>query len=165
MVLSDVDGTASPPTPTAATPAIRRFDWPRAGIGLLVTLVISVPTLALEEDWHGRPLIDQPHHKWVAAAIVVAAAFWIGAAVAASRRPWWLDGALHGMVVGLVASLLLVAADVVRRHHLHKLASPGVTRLWAVAVVSAAALGALGGALRLFDNRGERPSAETRGSD
>jgi hypothetical protein len=53
-----------------------------------------------------------------------------------------------------VSSGLLVVADVIRRHELHKFANPGVTRLWVVAAVAATILGAIGGAFRPWDNRG-----------
>jgi hypothetical protein len=152
------DGPAPPPGPAATRPA-RRFDWIRVAIGLIVTLVVSVPTLAIEEDWHGQPLIDQSDHKWVLPAIVVAVAFVIGGMIAASRRRWWLDGALHGLAVGVVATAVLLAADAVRRHGLHKAANPGVFKLWVVAGIAASALGAIGGAFRPWDNRTHDPSA------
>ena len=138
------------------------FDWAHAAIGLVVTLVISVPTLALEENWHGAPLIDQPHHKWVLPAIVVAAAFVLGGVIAASRRRWWLDGSLHGLAVGVAATAVLLVADAIRRHGLHKAANPGVVRLWVVAAIAACLLGAIGGALRPWDNRKQEPTPSSR---
>jgi hypothetical protein len=156
------DGSALTPSPAATTPT-KRFDWARAAVGLVVILIVSVPTLALEEDWHGTPLIDQPDHKWVLPAIVVAAAFVVGGVIAASRRRWWFDGALHGLVVGVVATAVLLAADVVRRHDLHKAANPGVFKLWVVAGIAASALGAIGGAFRPWDNRPHDPAAPTDG--
>jgi len=153
------DGPAT--TSQAAAPRTRRFDWARATIGLVVILVVSVPTLAVEENWHGTPLIDQPDHKWVLPAIVVAAAFVVGGLIAASRRRWWLDGALHGLLVGAVASAVLLAADAVRRHGLHKTANPAVFKLWVVAAIASCALGAIGGAFRPWDNRTNDPSPPT----
>jgi hypothetical protein len=154
------DGPAPSPRPAATG---RRFDWSRVVIGLIITLVVSVPTLAIEEDWHGSPLIDQPDHKWVLPAILVALAFVIGGMIAASRRRWWLDGALHGLAVGVVATALLLAADVVRRHGLHKAANPGVFKLWVVAAIAASALGAIGGAFRPWDKRTRDPSSPMDG--
>jgi hypothetical protein len=154
MVIRPTADVAAPPIAPPPPTRLRRIDWLRTLLGLVFTLVVSVPTLAIEEDWHGRPLIDQPHHKWVLPAIVVAAALVIGGAIAASRLRWWLEGALHGAVVGAVSSGLLVVADVIRRHELHKFANPGVTRLWVVAAVAATILGAIGGAFRPWDNRG-----------
>lgn len=138
------------------------FDWARAAIGLAVTLVISVPTLALEESWHGTPLIDQPHHKWVVPAVVVAVAFVIGGVIAASRRLWWLDGSLHGLAVGVAAAAILLVADAIRRHGLHKASNPGVVRLWVVAAIAACLLGAIGGAFRPWDNRKHVPTPTGR---
>jgi hypothetical protein len=138
------------------------FDWARTAIGFAVTLVISVPTLALEENWHGAPLIDQPHHKWVLPAVVVAVAFVIGGVIAASRRRWWLDGSLHGLAVGVAATAVLLAADAIRRHGLHKAANPGVVRLWVVAAIAACLLGAIGGAFRPWDHRQHDPTATGR---
>ncbi len=138
------------------------FDWARAAVGLAVTLVISVPTLALEENWRGAPLIDQPHHKWVVPAVVVAVAFVAGGVIAASRRRWWLDGSLHGLAVGVAAAAILLVADAIRRHGLHKAANPGVVRLWVVAAIAACLLGAIGGALRPWDNRKQDPAPSSR---
>ena len=49
--------------------------------GLVLALGVATPTLVIEENWHGRPMIDQPGHAWVLPTLVVAAAFAVGGAV------------------------------------------------------------------------------------
>ena len=61
--------------------------WADIGMSALVILVVSVPTMAVEEDWHGRPMIDEPTHLWIIATCLVAAAFLVGGVVAGHRRP------------------------------------------------------------------------------
>ena len=52
-------------------------------LGVIVTLALAAPTLVLEENWHGKPMIDQPGHLWIVPTIVVAAAFALGGAIGA----------------------------------------------------------------------------------
>jgi hypothetical protein len=107
------------------------------------------------------PLIDQPHHKWVLPAIVVAVAFVVGDTIAASRRRWWLEGTLHGLAV---ATAVLLATDAPRRHGMHRSVDPRVFKLWAAAAMAGCALGSIGGAFRPWDNRAQDPRAPTDGS-
>src|ERR1035438_8793594 len=60
--------------------------WADIGMSALVILVVSVPTMAVEEDWHGRPMIDEPTHLWIIATCLVAAAFLVGGGVGGRRR-------------------------------------------------------------------------------
>lgn len=102
----------------------------RVGLGILLTLVIAVPTLVAAEDWHGRPLIDQGGYGWLVPAFVTALAFAAGGAVAgrhAGRAPRALG---HGLVVGAVAVLALLAADVVRRLIMNPTLPMGVVYYW-----------------------------------
>jgi len=107
----------------------RRFSWPDVSLSALVVLVITVPTMAVEEDWHGRPMIDQPSHLWLAAAFLVAAAFVAGGVVAGYRRP--ATAAAHATAAAVVAVALLLVGAFARRHWLVHEGLPGpVVRLW-----------------------------------
>jgi hypothetical protein len=67
--------------------APRSRGWADIVGSALLVLAISVPTMIIEEDWHGRLMIDQPTHLWIIAGCAVAAAFFIGGAIVACRRP------------------------------------------------------------------------------
>ena len=109
-------------------------------------LVVSVPTLAVEEDWHGRPMIDQPTHLWIAAACLVGAAFLVAGAIAGYRRP--RSAAVHATAVaGLALAVLLVGAVTRRLWFAHEGVSTSVVRLWCLGVVVALGLSAAGSLL------------------
>jgi len=109
-------------------------------------LVVAVPALAVEEDWHGRPMIDQPTHLWLIPASLVVAAFLVGGAYAGYRRP--SAAALQATAATLLVVTVLVVADVVRRLWLaHEAIPVGVTYRWCLGVVLALLLGAIGSQL------------------
>ncbi|MGH9043951.1 MAG: hypothetical protein ACRDVP_03785 [Acidimicrobiales bacterium] len=115
--------------------------------GLIAILVIAAPTLAVEEDWHGRPMIDQSGHLWVVPTIIVAAAFCIGGAIGSRKARGLGVSLLHGVVVGIISAGLLVGADVARRAIVHESFSPGVNRLWLQAAALSIVVAALGAGL------------------
>jgi hypothetical protein len=106
-------------------------------------LVISVPTMVVEEDWHGHPMIEQPNHLWVIAACLVAAAFLIGGAVAGHRRP---SAAIRNATVAasLAVLVLLVGALIRRLMVVHEGVPGRVVQFWCMGVVTALVLSALG---------------------
>ncbi len=116
-----------------------------AGIG--VTLIVAAPTLVIEEDWHGRPMIDQPGHLWVVPALVVAAAFALGGALGARGLVELWRALWHGLLVGVVSAGLLFLADVVRRAMADQVTPRGVWRLWIEGVAVSVVLASLGGAV------------------
>ena len=61
--------------------------WADIAGSVLLVLAVSIPTMVIEEDWHGRPMIDQGTHLWILAACLVAGAFFAGGAIVAFRRP------------------------------------------------------------------------------
>lgn len=123
------------------------MDWGAVALGLGFTLVLAVPTLAIEEDWHGRPMIDEHGAGWLVPLVLVALAFIVGGALAA-RRTHRAGGAVAGgAVVGTAAVAVLVVADAIRRAAAHKLISPDVVHLWAAAAIGSIFLAALGGFL------------------
>lgn len=119
-------------------------------------MVIAVPTLAIEETWHGRPLIDQRHHLWIIPAVIVSAAFVAGGAFATRRPLRWQGAVLQGGVVGGIAVGILIVVDVVRRAELHAPIYPGVAHLWEGAGVGAVLLAMIGG--ELGRQRSPRPA-------
>lgn len=111
--------------------------------GALVALAVSVPTLAAEEAWGGRPMIDQPGLWWMVPGAVVLAAFFVAGTVAGWGGP---HRGTTAAAAGALAAATLVVADVVRR-----LAVVGESLTWPVAVLwiygglAAVAVAALGG--------------------
>lgn len=111
--------------------------------GALVALVVSVPTLAAEEAWGGRPMIDQPGLWWMVPGAVVLAAFFVAGIVAGRGRPRRGSPAAGA---GILAVVTLVVADVIRR-----LVVVGESLSWPVAVLwiygglAAVAVAAVGG--------------------
>jgi hypothetical protein len=120
--------------------------WADIGVSALLILVISVPTMAVEENWHGRPMIDEPTHLWIIAACLVAAAFLVGGAVAGHWRP---SAALEHATVaaGGAVAVLFVAAVLRRLWLVHEGVPAGVARLWCLGVVAALFLSAAGSLL------------------
>ena len=70
------------PGPSAGGPADQGLrggsGWSDVTLCALLVLAVAVPTMAIEEDWHGSPMIDQPSHLWIVAAALVAGAFLVG---------------------------------------------------------------------------------------
>jgi peptidoglycan/LPS O-acetylase OafA/YrhL len=120
--------------------------WADIGMSALVILVVSVPTMAVEEDWHGRPMIDEPTHLWIIATCLVAAAFLVGGVVAGHRRP--SAASEHAMAAASLAVAVLLVAAIVRRFWLaHEGVPVGVVGLWCLGVVAAVFLSAAGSLL------------------
>jgi hypothetical protein len=116
-----------------------------------ITLSIAVPTLTIEEFWHGRPMIDQSA-LWAVPAILASAAFIVGGAFAG----WWArDHTGAGLSSGAIAAGFLVVADVTRRLLItHQGLVWPVDRLWIIAGCGAVVLSTLGGLL----TTGHRPT-------
>ena len=128
--------------------AAGRARWSATLQGLVLTLGVAAPTLVLEENWRGRPMIDQPGHGWVLPTLVVATAFAVGGAVGA-RRPPSCGGLalLQGLTLGTAAAGTLLVADVVRRALEDRALSEGVLRLWIEAALLSIVIASLGGAI------------------
>ena|ERR1700728_725792 len=116
-------------------------------LGLVLTLAVAAPTLAIEESWHGRPMIDQPGDLWVLPTLVVAAAFALGGAIGARRAAQLWKALLQGLTSGALAAGMLLVADVVRRAMHHRAMSEGVLRLWIEAALLSIVIASLGGAI------------------
>jgi hypothetical protein len=128
--------------------------------GALVALVVSVPTLAAEEAWGGRPMIDQPGLWWMVPGAVVLAAFFVAGIVAGRGRPRRGSTAAGA---GILAVVTLVVADVIRR-----LVVVGESLSWPVAVLwvygglAAVAVAAVGGWAAGRRRVGPRPAGRRR---
>ena len=85
----------------------RRQAWWVALVGALG----SVPALAVEETWHGQPMIDQVGQWWMIPGAVTLLAFLLGGiiAVGSSAHRTWM-----GAIAGVVAAAVLTIADVFR---------------------------------------------------
>ena len=81
------DAPSFPPLWWSGVQGVRSPGWTDIVGSALLVLAVAVPTMIIEEDWHGRPMIDQSTHLWIIAACLVAGAFFIGGAVVAFRRP------------------------------------------------------------------------------
>jgi hypothetical protein len=120
--------------------------WADVGLSAVLVLTVAVPTLAVEEDWHGRPMIDQATHLWLVAVCLVVGAFLIGGALAGYRRP--SAAVLHATTAALVAVVVLLLADVARRLWIvHEGVSLDVAHLWFFGVVGALVISAAGSQL------------------
>jgi hypothetical protein len=122
----------------------RRLRWSDIAVPVLVELAVSVPTLLIEETWHGRPMIDERSALWVVPACIVAAAFLTGGAIAGYRRRS-TAAAITATSTATLAVAVLLAADLVRRFWLvHEKLPRGVERLWYLGVAAALMMSAAG---------------------
>jgi hypothetical protein len=120
--------------------------WLDVGVPALLVLAVAIPTMAVEEDWHGRPMIEQPGLLWLAAAFLVAGAFLVGGMAAGYRRP--SAPARHATVAADLAVGVLLVGAVSRRLWLaHKGVPFAVVRLWCLGAVAALLLSAAGSQL------------------
>jgi drug/metabolite transporter (DMT)-like permease len=116
--------------------APRSPGWADVVGSVLLVLAVSVPTMLLEEDWHGRPMIDQPTHLWILAACLVAAAFFAGGAVVAFRRP--SAATRSAVATGVLAvGILLIGALYRRLWVAHEFTPRGVQLLWLAGAIAA----------------------------
>ncbi len=111
-----------------------------------VALIISVPTMVVEEDWHGHPMIDQSTHLWIVAVLLVAGAFLAGGLVTGLHRP--VTGFRHATAgAALALAVLLVAALGRRLLVAHENVPVAVLELWCAGVIACLGLSAAGARL------------------
>jgi hypothetical protein len=131
------------PTPPRTSPlswsdmqGVRSPGWADIVASALLVLAVAVPTMIIEEDWHGRPMIDQSTHLWIIAASLVATAFFIGGAVVAFRRP--SAPTRYAAATAIVAVGVLLMGALYRRIWMaHEHISHPVQHLWILGVMAA----------------------------
>lgn len=134
--------------------------------GLATILVITVPTMVVAEDWHGRPMIDDAGWWWLLPGAVAVSGFFAGGAVyvrvgtqVSSRgagRPAW--STVVGALLGAVAAGLLVGADGVRRLLVNPTLPIAVVEYWVEAAAVGIALSALGALTTFVTCRRDLPA-------
>ena len=121
----------------------------------LVVLLVSMPTMAVEEFWGGRPMIDQAGKGWAIPTVIVLSAFFVGGLATYRRHR---SSPLAGLHVGARASLILVVAAIVRRLAITHQGIPlAVAGLWLAAVIVASTTAGLGGLLAWAAGQLARP--------
>jgi hypothetical protein len=120
--------------------------WTDIGLSTCLVLAVSVPTMALEEDWNGRPMIDETNHLWIIAAFLVAAAFLVGGAMAGYRRPA-AAATDSAAAAGIAVAVLLMGAVSRRLWMTHQDVPFAVARLWCLGVVASLLLSSAGAML------------------
>jgi hypothetical protein len=99
--------------------------------------------MIIEEDWHGRPMIDQSTHLRIMAGCIVAALFFCGGAIVAFRRP--SAPTRYAAATGAVAVVVLLIGGLSRRLWLvHENVSVAVQHLWLLGVVAAVTMSIAG---------------------
>jgi hypothetical protein len=108
-------------------------------------LVIAVPTMVVEEEWGGRPMIEQGNLLWLVPAALVILAFFLGGRLVGKRTRSPSSAPVAGAMVGIVATATLLLGGYVRRHWiLHEVYWADVLRLWIGATIAAVAVAVAG---------------------
>jgi hypothetical protein len=117
--------------------------WGVAAVSAMLVLSVAFPTMAVEEDWHGHPMIDQGNHLWLVAGLLVAACFVAGGAVAGRLRPF--AAAKHAAAAATLAVVVLLVAAVSRRVWVaHEGVPMAVVGLWCLGTVASLVLAMAG---------------------
>jgi hypothetical protein len=110
-----------------------------------VVLVIAIPTMVVEENWHGRPMIDGGH-LWILPALLVASAFLFGGALAGFRSV--STPVSHAAAAaGFAVAVLLLGAVIRRLGVVHEGVPDDVVHLWILGAVGALVLSVIGSLL------------------
>ncbi len=118
-------------------------------------LVVAIPAMVVEENWHGRPMIDTGTYLWILPALLVASAFVLGGALAGFRSR--STGVAHaGAVATFAVAVLLLGASFRRIHVAHEGIPHVVVGLWIMGAIAALVLSVIGALLgrRLAAERG-----------
>lgn len=120
-----------------------RLCWADVCVSTFLVVAVAVPTMAVEEDWHGHRMIDEQSHLWIIAACLVAVAFLGGGAVAGYRSP--TGAAIRAIAAtSLAVAVLLVGAESRRLWLAHKGVSAAVAQFWCLGVAAALLLSGAG---------------------
>jgi hypothetical protein len=119
-----------------------RLSWADVAVSAVLVLVIAVPTMIIEEDWHGHPMIEQPGHLWIIPASIVTVAFLFGGTVAGYRSP--STAVLNATLAASIAVVVLLLGAGARRVWVVHSMSIAVGRLWCLGVAAALVLSVAG---------------------
>jgi len=117
--------------------------WAEIALPTCLVLIVSIPVMVVEEDWHGRPMIDQATHLWILPAFLVASAFLLGGALAGFRGP--STAVSHAVPAASFALVILLLGAVVRRFWVvHEGVPNAVVLLWCLGIIGALLLSLIG---------------------
>ena len=120
--------------------------WAEIALPACLVLIVSIPVMIVEEDWHGRPMIDEGTHLWILPALLVASAFLLGGALAGFRGP--SAAAAHAVSAASFALAILLLGEVVRRFWVvHQGVPITVVQLWCLGIIGALILSLFGSLL------------------
>ncbi len=124
----------------------RGTKWADIALPTCLMLIVSIPVMVVEEDWHGRPMIDQATHLWILPAFLVASAFLLGGALAGFRSP--STAMAHAVSAASFALAVLLLGAVVRRFWVvHEGLPNTVALLWCLGTIGALMLSVIGSSL------------------
>lgn len=132
----------------------RGAKWAKIALPTCLVLIVSIPVMVVEEDWHGRPMIDEGTHLWLLPAFVVASAFLFGGALAGFRSP--STAVAHAVPAASFALAILLLGAVLRRFWVvHEGVPIAVVYLWCLGIIGSLMLSLIGSLLgrRLAINR------------
>jgi len=132
----------------------RGAQWAKIALPTCLVLIVSIPVMVIEEDWHGRPMIDEGTYLWILPAFLVASAFLFGGALAGFRSPSTAVG--HAVLVTTFALVILLLGAMLRRFWVvHEGVPIAVLYLWCLGIIGALMLTLIGSLLgrRLATNR------------
>jgi hypothetical protein len=128
--------------------------WAEIALPTCLVLIVSIPVMIVEEDWHGRPMIDEATHLWILPAFLVASAFLFGGAFAGFRGP--SVAVAHAVPAASFASAILLLGAILRRFWVvHEGVPIAVVHLWCLGIIGTLMLSLIGSLLgrRLATNR------------
>ena len=123
-----------------------RTTWAEIALPVCLVLIVSIPVMIVEENWHGRPMIDEGTHLWILPAFLVASAFLFGGALAGFRGP--SAAVAHAVPTASFALAILLLGAVLRRFWVvHEGLPVSVLQLWCLGIIGAFMLSLIGSLL------------------
>ena len=124
----------------------RGTKWAEIALPTCLVLIVSIPVMVVEEDWHGHPMIEQGPYLWILPAFLVASAFLFGGALAGFRDP--STAVAHTVLATSFALTILLLGAVVRRFWVvHEGVQNAVVLLWCLGIIGAFTLSLIGSLL------------------
>ena len=124
----------------------RGTKWAEIAFLTCLVLLVSIPVMVVEEDWHGHPMIDEGTHLWILPAILVASAFLFGGVLSGCRYP--STAVPHALASASFALVILLLGAVFRRFWVvHEGPQIAVVFLWCLGVMGALMLSLIGSLL------------------